>query len=268
MFRKILVGYVGGERGAEALALGRSLSSASGAPMDVVTVETGGEDLAEVARSRGSDLVVLGSSHRSGLGRTIPGATVERLLGAAPGAVAVAPARFGEPARGESEWRPLDGHGTDAGMRVIGVGYDGSPASRRALETATELALRNRSALRVYTVARKVNQRFPAEEPTQVPGAPRESDALRAELEEAVRELPPEVRALPVFLRGFEADELIAAAKLGVDLLVIGCRPGGRLRRRFHNSVSGVVAAACKCPVLIVPIAVGAPSGEALGAAS
>lgn len=258
MFEKILVGYLDGEHGAEALALGQSLSYATGAPIELATVEDGDEGLAELARARGADLIVLGSSHRTGLGRTLPGSTVERLLGEAPCAVAVAPPRFGQTAPGEAQWRPLDGRGADSGMRVIGVGYDGSPTSHHALEVATEMALANSSALRVYTVAGKLASSTPSGDNPLAEGVPSQLDALREELHKAVRELPPEVRALPVFVRGFEADELLKVASLGVDLLVLGCRPGGPLRRRLHRSVTSVVLSKAKCPVLVVPVSVAA----------
>jgi nucleotide-binding universal stress UspA family protein len=258
VFEKILVGYVEGAHGAEALALAQSLSYATGAPIELATAEAGGESLAEHARAHAADLIVLGSSHRTRLGRTLPGSTVERLLGDAPCAVAVAPPGFGQPAAGEPHWRPLDGRGEDSGMRVVGAGYDGSPSSQRALTVATELALANRSALRVYTVAGKLTAHTPAGDNPYAEGVPSQSDVLREELHRAVRELPPEVRALPVFARGFEADELLKAAGLGVDLLILGSRPGGPLRRRLQRSITSVVLAKAKCPVLVVPISVAA----------
>jgi len=253
MFEKILVGYLDGEHGTEALALGQSLSYATGAPIELATVEAGADDLAELARGRGADLIVLGSSHRSGFGRTVPGSTAERLLADAPCAIAVAPPKFGQLAPGEPDWRPLDGRGEDSGMRVIGVGYDGSPTSRRALEVATELAQANSAALRVFTVASRLASHTPVGDNPYAEGVPSQSDALREELHKAVRELPSEVRALPVLVRGFEADELLKVAGLGVDLLVLGSRPGGPLRRRLRRSVTSVVLSRAKCPVLVVP---------------
>jgi len=257
MFRKVLVGYLNAERGVDALALGRKVAVACDAAMEVTTVPApDGEDLGQVARARGADLLVLGSSQRAGLGRVVPGATVDHLLASPPCAIAVAPAGFGRPGAGEPYWRPLDGSGDDSGMRVIGVGYDGSPAAGAALELATELALRNRSSLRVYTVAAKhPNRAEDAGIPFSADGRS-EAEFMRDELQKAVRDLPPEVRALPVFLRGFEAEQLTQASALGVDLLVLGSRPGGTMRRRLHRSVSNPVLAASRCPVLIVPAAV------------
>ncbi|MGD9736018.1 MAG: universal stress protein [Solirubrobacterales bacterium] len=260
MFRKILVGYLEGDHGADALALGRRLSLACKAPLEVATAPgPEGRSLGQIVRAHGADLLVLGSTHRVGLGRVVPGATAEQVLGEAPCAVAVAPDGFGRTDGGESRWRPLDGDDEDSGMRVIGVGFNGSTASRHALEVATELALRNGASLRVYTVVRKFANLMPSEQSAKTPVAGSEVEAMRTLLNEAVRELPPEVRALPVFLRGFEADELVRAANLGVDLLLLGSRPGGPLRRHLHKSVSSAVLTAARCPLLIVPTGVAAP---------
>jgi nucleotide-binding universal stress UspA family protein len=87
----------------------------------------------------------------------------------------------------------------------------------------------------------------------QMPGMPSEARALRDLLHEAVAELPAEARALPVFLRVDPANELIRATEAGVDLLVLGSRPGGPLRRTLHGSVSNTLIAAASCPVLVFP---------------
>lgn len=259
MFRKVLVGYLDAERGVDALALGRILTSACGGTMEVATAPgPDGEGLGRIARSRGADLLVLGSSNRAGIGKVIPGSTVDRLLADPPCAIAVAPPGFGQPADGKSGWQPLDGNGDDSGMRVIGVGYDASEASGIALDVATQLALRNSSSLRVYTVAPQYPNQAVAAGIPLTPGGPSEVEVLRDALQRAVHELPPEVRALPVFLRGFEADQLDKATMLGVDLLVLGARPGGPMRRHLHRSVSNLVLNTTRCPVLIIPASVAA----------
>lgn len=245
MLQTILVGAQDDERGREALALGRVLTAASEAEMEVVTApDEDGEDLAAIARHRQADLVVLGSSHRGALGRLVPGATVERLLGDAPCAVAVAPPGF---AAG------------DARLRVIGVAFDDSDAAHRALAVATELALSGGAALRVYAVARKLTHLPGAGEPAQGVVAAGAAESLRLALGEAVAALPAEVRALPVFLRGYPADELIKAVDIGVDLMVLGARAGGPLRRAVHHSVSSFLLAEAHCPVLVIPDAAPTP---------
>jgi nucleotide-binding universal stress UspA family protein len=259
VYSRILVGYVDTERGNDALELGRVMAQANRAELLICTVSDDDASLADLARSEGADLVVLGSTHRGSLGRVVPGATVGRLLGEAPCAVAVAPPGFGRPPDGDLGWRPLSGDAEDAGMRVVGVGFDGSRAAHRALDIAGELAVANGAALRVYAVARKYAPPPAAVTSGHVPGVPTEAEALREQLHEAVAHLPAETRALPIFLRGIPATELIAAAELGVDMLVLGSRSGGPVRRALHGSVSSAVLQEATCPVLISPIGVKAP---------
>lgn len=260
VYSRILVGYLDTEQGNDALKLGRIMARASRAELLVSTVsEADGRNLADLARTENADLVVLGSTHRGPLGRVVPGATVGHLLGEAPCAVAVAPPGFGRPADGDLGWRPLSGDTDDVGMRVVGVGFDGSRAANRALDIATELALANGAALRVYAVAKRYAHPPAPDASGHVGGIPTEAESLREQLHEAVASLPPEARALPVFLRGIPAVELIAAAELGVDVLVLGSRSGGPIRRALHGSVSSAVLQGATCPVLISPIGVKAP---------
>lgn len=254
----VLVGYLDTERGRDALALGRILAEARGAALRVATLPEG-EALADAAREQGADLVVLGSTHRGPLGRIVPGTTMEHLLGGAPCAVAVAPPGFAGRADGASVWQPLDGGAEDVGMRVVGVGYDGTPAARGALDLATEMAARNGAALRVYTVVRKVAPIVPEAPMTPPPAAPSELEVRREELRETVTRLPHEVRAQPVLLRGLAVAELAKAASLGVDLLVVGTHVRGHVGRLLHKSVAGELALEAPCPVLICPTRVGAP---------
>ena len=257
MYGKVLVGYLDSEQGRDALELGRVLTQANHGEMLIVTAsgENGG-DLAQLARSEEADLVVLGSTHRGALGSVVPGTTAGHLLGEAPCAVAVAPAGFGGTAEGCDGWRPLSGGVDDPGLRVIGVGFDGSHAAREALDAAVELALPNGAALRVYTVARNYARPPAASTNAPMPGMPSEAQAMRDLLHEVVADLPAEARALPVFLRGNPADELLRAGESGVDMMVLGSRPGGPLRRALHSSVTNSVLAKASCPVLVCPAGV------------
>lgn len=254
MFRKIVVGVREEGSDPEALALGERLALASGGETQVVTA-AGADGFVDLAHSEEADLVVLGPTHREGFGRLFPGATVDRLSKEPPGALAVAPRGFGSGDGGE-EWQPFDGDGKDSGLRVIGVGFDGSPSSRAALDLASELALRNRATIRVFAVAHRLGPLAPAATSATAPASPAEAelDAVRTALHEAVAALPDETRALPVLLRGAPATELVGAVKAGVDLLVLGSRGGGPVWRAFHGSVSAAVLDAAPCPVLIVPL--------------
>ncbi|HEX5376309.1 MAG TPA: universal stress protein [Solirubrobacterales bacterium] len=260
MYRRILVGYKDTEQGHDALELGQILARANGAEMFIATAPAeDGEGLVQLARSYEADLVVLGSTHRGPIGRVIPGAMVDRLLGDPPCAVAIAPPGFGRPADVELDWRPLSGDVEDVGMRVIGVGFDGSEAARGALDIAADLAVHNGAALRVYAVAPRLTT-HPGSLDSQAPSVQSRAEKLREQLHDAVAELPAEARALPVFLWGAPSIELVAAAENGVDMLVLGSRGGRRMQRALHGGVSGTVIQETHCPVLISPAGVKAPA--------
>jgi nucleotide-binding universal stress UspA family protein len=96
-----------------------ALRSFGGAPAPLV--------LTEFAEREHADVIVLGSTHREGLGRVLPGSVGERLLhGGAPCAVLVAPSGFAGRERLE--------------IARIGVGYDGRNEAGHAREVATALA--------------------------------------------------------------------------------------------------------------------------------
>ena len=96
--------------------------------------------LTEFAERERADVIVLGSTHREGLGRVLPGSVGERLLhGGAPCAVMVAPSGFADRERLEIE--------------TIGVGYDGRSEAGHAREVASALAADLGASLATITVA-------------------------------------------------------------------------------------------------------------------
>jgi len=82
-----------------------------------------GRGLHELAELAGADLLVIGSSRRGLLGRVLIGDDTRAALNGAPCAVAIAPTGYRR---------------QPAVMREIGIGYDGSPESKRALETGQD----------------------------------------------------------------------------------------------------------------------------------
>lgn len=245
MFSRILIGFAPTEAGDDAVALGRLLASASGAELRQVEVGSGpvsspAAGLEEQARSWGADLVVLGSSRRAERGHLVVGGVAERLLHAAPWSVAVAPRDFAA-----AERRPAGSE--DPGLRVIGVGFDGSPEAERALRVASELAARNGAALRVFTVLPPL-----VEDPEPLvddsafawhPGL-----ELRDALHQAVAELPAAVRAEEVVLRGSPAGKLLEETEKGLDLLVVGSHGDGPLRHALRREPRQRAAALGRLP--------------------
>src|SRR5436190_1996032 len=70
---------------------------------------------------------------------------------------------------------------------------------------------------------------------------------FQTRLHEAVSELPPELRALPVLERGDPVKRLIEASEVGVDLLVLGSRGFGPVLRLLIGSVSSRVIRGAPC---------------------
>jgi nucleotide-binding universal stress UspA family protein len=116
--------------------------------------------------------------------------------------------------------------------RRIVVGYDGSDASQRALDTAADLAGFG-STLAVVSVRRAGR----AEHTT--------ADRAREHL------LKRQVQARYLEPCGEPAQEILATARaLDADLVVVGRR--GALRRALLGSVSAAVVRRAPCDVLVV----------------
>ena len=96
--------------------------------------------LHELAEDERADVVVIGSTHRGGVGLVLPGSVGERLLHGAPCAVLVAPRGFA-------------GRERDFEIRSIGVAYDGRTESTHAREVAAALAGELEATLTTITVA-------------------------------------------------------------------------------------------------------------------
>jgi nucleotide-binding universal stress UspA family protein len=198
--------------------------------------------LTEMAEVEHADLIVVGSSRRSALGRLLPGTTAERLLQDAPCPVAVAP-------RGYS--------GGD--LRRVGVAYDGSAEADAALRAAESLALELSAALTVFCVV----------EPT-LPSAgmiaagadwPSRAVTERARhlLHGVVDNAPQGIKPEWLLLHGAPAEEIAGRAYGVTDLLFVGSHGYGPLRRALLGNVSGALVRAAGCPVVVTPRTVVAP---------
>jgi nucleotide-binding universal stress UspA family protein len=254
------------ERGGDdGLALGRVLATALGSQLVAVTVARPGRPIATrqdlepegiehvvedragtpaavlgaAASTRSASVLVLGSSSRGRLGRTLLGGTARRILTGSPCPVAVAPRGFA---------------GTDPGSpRVIAVGFDGRGESRAALALAVTLGSHAKAALRVVSV----DEGPPSDLAIGSLGTPSPREELQEAQRGAVADLPAALRAEPRFRNGAAADVLLAECELGVDLLVVGSRCRGPLRAVLLGSVSGSLLERCACPVIVVPRPIG-----------
>ena len=200
--------------------------------------------LNDLAEREGAQVIVLGSTHRGALGRVYPGSVGERLLNGAPCAVAVAPRGY---ARSEQD-----------GFEIIGVAYDGSEESKLALQTGERLARKLDGAVRLVVAV-----------PPPPPSVSRMMGAMGADpgFTRLLRE--PGEKALEEGLSSVGDIEVQSELKLGdpaqvladesgdLDLLVIGSRGYGPLRRTLVGSVSAEVMRKSPCPVMVIPRAGG-----------
>jgi nucleotide-binding universal stress UspA family protein len=203
--------------------------------------------LHEVAERADAQVIVVGSTHRHGLGRVMPGSTAEKLLHGAGLPIAVAPAG----------WR--------AGVaKAIGAGFDGSPESRAALTAAGLVARAAGAPLRVMSVFDKPNPANPvyavtSHGYTEIMGELRAERAAR--LEEALASVPERVACVGEVLDGHPA-EVLARESGDLDLLVIGSRGYGALRATTAGTTAHWLSTACRCPLMLVPRGVEHPLAE------
>ena len=199
--------------------------------------------LARVATREQVDLLVVGSSHRAPEGRVRIGRRTRQLLGTAPCALAVAPR--GLCSRGKLE------------LRVIGVGYDGTPEAAEALWQAGSLARAARARLRVRAV---VDDRLP-----YMGAMPGYGPELQAIWDDVVH---PDVESLHAdaerasLATGAEAalevgpgspiEELIAMSR-EVDLLAIGSRHWGSPASVLLGGTGEELMHRASCSVMVTP---------------
>ena len=210
----------------------------------VYATEPAARGLHEVAERAGAELIVVGSTHRHGAGRVIPGATAERLLHGSACPIAVAPAGW----RGDA-------------IDTIGTGFDGSAESQAALAAAATLALASGASLRVLSVFEPPDPANPIFALTSHGYGEITSDlraARQARLDQAVEALPHGLDARGQLIDGHPA-EMLAAESDRLDLLVIGSRGYGALRATLVGSVAHSLTGSARCPLLLVPRGVGHP---------
>jgi nucleotide-binding universal stress UspA family protein len=240
IYPKVVVGYLENERGEDARVLAERIVERDGGELKVVHVEKGSpaDTLQALAESGQADLVVLGSTHHAHVGSVAPGSVAEHLLHGARCRLVIAPKGYAE-----------GDHSQDR-LRVAAVGFDGMAESYAALDEAARLATKFGGSLRVIGVATPV--------PAMGAGVAAQAGAeagpdFQTQLNSAVAQLPEELRALPVYVRGDPVQKLLEAAEMGVDLLVLGSRGFGPVMRLLIGSVSSRVIREAPCPVLVVP---------------
>jgi nucleotide-binding universal stress UspA family protein len=141
--------------------------------------------------------------------------------------------------------------------RVIVVGVDGSSQSIEAARAAGALARCRSSKLIVVTVVR------PPEGWWGIVGSPPTAEALGDSLSDAQRDvLDRTLRSVDLSGVDYETMEEIGEPsarlldvcnRVNADVLVVGRRGAGLLRRMVVGSVANHVVHEAPCPVLVVP---------------
>lgn len=197
--------------------------------------------LVETARRSATDLIVMGARGLGAVAAFLLGSVSLDVARRAPCSVLVC--------RGPA--RPL---------RTVTIGLDGSPYAADALSFFSGLPLPAELAVRLVGVAEPL--RYPSSAPELLSGAliaaiQRQEEArqhqLTAVLDDAGRALQSRLRTVARETSiGSPADVLIQdAARAHSDLIVVGSRGMGALKRMMLGSVSETVLRHAACPVLI-----------------
>lgn len=186
--------------------------------------------LTSIAEEEQLDGIVIGSPHRSGLDRLLSGSVALGVLNGAHTDVYVAPPDYAK--------TPHDG------IDTVAVGYLGTPESKVALSRALQIA-GPRGRLEILTVVEPPVPLSPRGENLTKPLDPGQVAA------EGVGTAPEGTAVEARLLSGAAAPELEKACAEGVDLLVLGSRGYGPVRRVLLGSASGHAVRHAPCPLLV-----------------
>ncbi|HEV2924200.1 MAG TPA: universal stress protein [Solirubrobacteraceae bacterium] len=230
-FDAITPGLVQEEREASEKLLAKEAGNAVGAELVSVVAGDAGRGLHLRAEEQHADLLVVGSSGRGMLGRAMLGDDTRAALNGAPCAVAIAAVGYSEHA---------------SPIAKVGVAYNESPESKEALAAARELAAATRATVHPLEVVSIPTYAFIGMSP---PLLGETVDTMLQEASARMAQLPGvEVRAV----YGLVGEEL---AQFGdaVDILVVGSRSYGPLRRLVLGSTSNYLERHARCSLLVLP---------------
>lgn len=225
-------GLVGEEREASHTLLEQERAAADvSAELISVVAMSAGRGLHEQAEEQGCDLLVVGSCSHGAFGRAMLGDDTRAALNGAPCAVAIAPLGYAE-------------HPTP--ITKIGVAYNSSRESEAALAMARSLAGASGASVHALEVVMI---------PTVSYGwvaAPVYGESLDMMLEEAERRMKelPDVEGRAVY--GLAGEELAAFGD-EVDLLIVGSRGYGPVKRLVLGSTSEYLQRHARCSLLVLP---------------
>jgi nucleotide-binding universal stress UspA family protein len=263
MFKDVLVGVDGRPNGRDAIALARLLmdpgaeltlafvhgdgqgaseeadrlleQERAGAEVEAtllgVTAAKPGLGLHEQAERQKAELLVVGSCSRGPFGRALLGDDTRATLNGALCAVAIA-------SRGLAD-RP-------APIARIGVAYNSSPESEAALAMGRELADRTGASLQALEVVS-----IPTVAYTGVV-APEVGETVEVLLQEASDRMEQLQGVEGRAVYGLPGEELAEFSE-GLDILLVGSRGSGQMRRLVLGSTSEFLERNAHCSLLVLP---------------
>lgn len=259
MFENVLVGVDGSPNARDAVALARQLVdrdgklalghvhrgkmppiellepavAAAGADVELKSIVAAhpGAGLHQQAERQHADLLVVGSCSRGLFGRAALGNDTRDALNGAPCAIAIA-------ARGYAE--------SPEPIETIGVAYDGSPESKSALELAHTLAASSGANVKALEVVTIPSIAFTGIVPPAI------GDSVDVMVESAKARMHALADADGEAVYGLPGEEL-AAFSAQVDLLVVGARGYGPLKRLVLGSTSNYLASHARSSLLVLP---------------
>jgi nucleotide-binding universal stress UspA family protein len=228
---------------AKRAAAKRLLAGVPDATFEAVAERSPALALHDAASEADAALIVLGATHRTGARRTVPGTTADAVIQAAPCAVAIAPAGYAET-------------GEDRTFGLVTAAVDGGGETERVARVAARIARRAGAALRLVTV----------DEAPFTQGPEYAGNLGYRSMQDVIGETTGKTleRAVAAAAAGagIEMDarvvdgdvaETVARESRDADLLVIGSRGYGPLRRVVLGSQTGKILHTATCPVLVVP---------------
>lgn len=219
------------ERGA-ALDLLASVVSESGVDAEThcLGADGVGHGLHRLVELTGADLLVLGSSHDGEHGRVWLREAVRHALNGAPCAVAVAPLAY-----------------ADLGTPItqIGIAYNGSEESRRALATAAALAAEMHASTTAFEalVSPIIDGHY---------GPYADDDATIRDFEDAARRRVGEETGMNACASAGDTVRELEVFSGSVDLLILGSRDYGPVGRLVHGSTTHSLLGYARSPMLIL----------------
>lgn len=193
------------------------------------------DGLHRLCAAEGASVAVIGVSHHHGMRRVRAGSITEQTIVGSPCAVAIAPSGYAEVA---------------GPPKVIAVAFNGSGESQRALDVAAGIAHRANAELRIIGVVDPAAVWYAAYGGTDV--AQDLTRIVRDDLQTAADAVEG-VEHVEVRILTGEAVRAIHEAAEDADLLVLGSRGYGPVRRVLLGSVSAKLVRDPVCPLLVLP---------------